>query len=519
MGTTQPDGVIREVPYGLLRNFNTGLGRMTVVIAKANGQVREWPILSATFERGIPFYDEDRVQVILAKPAYGGVRLCDLWSVNPATGAEAFDSSLSLTAARQAVAHVYVSSVSGHYGLVSLAPSSITGASGYRPGDGLNLNSGDYTSVASGTVASCQLSSLVVQTAGSNYLINDPIILAGTTSGTVTVSRAQATSVSVSGLGGGYAVSERVTLAGGTPLSPTVLNVGEVQAYTATMSQSGTGYTPLDAVTLNGGVFTEAAQVVVDSCKVETASVIVSGSLYQVGDLLEVSGGAGSTRARLQVATINGTTGVATVTPSIPGDYTTLATNYVSTTAATGTGDNAATFDLVWGISTASVRAIAKGTYTATPANVVAQASSTGTGGNALFSVSWAPYTGTVTAAGSYTALPSNPVSQASSTGAGSGATWTAAWGVNGVTVSSAGSVQAVPANPMAQNYSTGTGFGATFYGSWAPLGITAAAVGDYATVPTNPITPTTGGNGSGATVDATWTIISGGIAKSVSYS
>ncbi len=104
MGTTVVNGVVKQVPYGMVRNFRDAkLDRIEVVIFDSNNKLRSWSTESAVvrFVAGIPFYSGETVKVLYHKGSKGNTTICDIITVNPSTGAESVASSPAFTAGLQ----------------------------------------------------------------------------------------------------------------------------------------------------------------------------------------------------------------------------------------------------------------------------------------------------------------------------------------------------------------------------------------------------------------------------------
>lgn len=102
MGSTTVNGVVKQVPYGMVRNFRDAkLERVDVVIYDANGNVRDSQFGKAQMDAGIAFYINETVKVLYSNGASGLTTICDIITVNPSTGAEAVASSPAWTAPRQ----------------------------------------------------------------------------------------------------------------------------------------------------------------------------------------------------------------------------------------------------------------------------------------------------------------------------------------------------------------------------------------------------------------------------------
>jgi len=126
MGTTVPNGAVAQVPYGLLRNINQGLAAVTVVILDSSLKARAQPILGAELNspEGIPFYTGETIQLIFrAGSQSSNARVCDLWTVNPGTGTEAYGISVYFTAIRQKTVSILVSAINTSTGALTTSAS------------------------------------------------------------------------------------------------------------------------------------------------------------------------------------------------------------------------------------------------------------------------------------------------------------------------------------------------------------------------------------------------------------
>lgn len=102
MGSTVANGVILQVPYGLVRNFRDALNeKIDVLIMDANLNPRTWVHTKAALTAGIPFYVNDTIRVNYRAATVGGTPICDIITVNPSTGAESVAQTISFTAPLQ----------------------------------------------------------------------------------------------------------------------------------------------------------------------------------------------------------------------------------------------------------------------------------------------------------------------------------------------------------------------------------------------------------------------------------
>jgi len=121
MGSTTVNGVIKQVPYGMVRNFRDAkLNRVDVVIYDATGTVRESIFGSAQMAAGIPFYLNETVKVLYGNGAGGLTTICDIITVNPSTGAETVASSPAWTAPRQKALVLKVTALNAGSGVATI---------------------------------------------------------------------------------------------------------------------------------------------------------------------------------------------------------------------------------------------------------------------------------------------------------------------------------------------------------------------------------------------------------------
>lgn len=234
---------------------------------------------------------------------------------------------------------------------------------------------------------------------------------------------------------------------------------------------AGSGYAIGDVLTLSGGTSGTAATLTVSSGKLVSAALNAAGTVYAPGDTITLTGGVASTKAILTVSTVK----------------------LVSATiAAGGTGyGNAQTFNVT----------VAGGTH-----SVAATVSVTTNSSGVITTVN------SVSAAGSYTVLPSlsaNAVTGDNGTNHGTGLTLNLVFGVNTFAISTAGEYTTTTAS-FTQFATSGGGSGATFNTAlYGVLAYTISDAGSYTVLPSNHVA-TTGGTGTGANFDATWTVLSG---------
>jgi len=241
-----------------------------------------------------------------------------------------------------------------------------------------------------------------------------------------------------------------------------------------------------------------------------------TGQTFWANVVSAVNLGQSIARGPSQLVTASLSTGIASVTVTAEGSYTTLPTLGTSgpgsgatlnpvmkaitaAVAGGGTGYVASdTITLAGGtFTTASVltvNAASQVHYDATAIVIVDAGSGyvatdtiTLTGGtagtDAIVTVDTvdgggAILTAHVSTAGDYTVRPSNPVAQGSTSGVGVGATFDVTFGVlsggviSAVTITTVGSYTALPSNPVAQTSSSGMGTGATFTMAWGLLAV-----------------------------------------------
>lgn len=131
----------------------------------------------------------------------------------------------------------------------------------------------------------------------------------------------------------------------GTLQSLTVTAIGKdyVQAPTLSFSSGSAAGT----VTISAGI----------------VSLVASGSGYVAGDILTVSGGTFTAPAQIQVSAVNSSGNITGLNLYVGGDYTVAPTNPASVTGGYGSG---ATFNLNFGLGTATLTNIGTG-YTTAP--------------------------------------------------------------------------------------------------------------------------------------------------------
>lgn len=124
MGTTTADGVIRQVPYGLVRNFrDAGRERITVLVYDSDMKLRDQYVQRAQLNAGVPFYVNDTVKVLYERPSQGATNICDVITVNPTTGAEATASTRGFSARLQRSLVIKCTAINGSSGVATLTVS------------------------------------------------------------------------------------------------------------------------------------------------------------------------------------------------------------------------------------------------------------------------------------------------------------------------------------------------------------------------------------------------------------
>lgn len=221
-----------------------------------------------------------------------------------------------------------------------------------------------------------------------------------------------------------YAPGDLVTLAGGTPAIPAVLRVTNTELLSTTVLSPGTGgYAPTNTINVNGGVQTVSTVLTVLTTQVVSATVTAGGSGGTNGQQT-VTGTTGTGTLFTALVIIAGGAITSVISISLPGSYTVNPTT-IAAEPVTGAGLTGATLSVSMGVATVSVTTA--GTFTTNPVNgALTQSSTSGAGIGATFNMSiLGPRAVSISNAGSYGAFPPNPVAQASTTGSGLGATFT----------------------------------------------------------------------------------------------
>lgn len=124
MGSTVVNGVIKRVPYGMVRNFRDQLTHgLEIVVFDSSMNLRDWVMAQKRLEAGVPFYVGDTVKVIYKKGSIGSTAICDVITVHPSTGAESVASTKSFTAARQKALVLACTAINGSSGVATLTTS------------------------------------------------------------------------------------------------------------------------------------------------------------------------------------------------------------------------------------------------------------------------------------------------------------------------------------------------------------------------------------------------------------
>lgn len=120
MGSTTVNGVIKQTPYGLLKNINPGLQPITALVKDSAGLIRDWPVRKDQFDSGVAFYLNDTIKLMFRAPSQSAsATICELWRVNPSTGAETLDTSVTFTAVRQKAVNIAVTAINGGSGALT----------------------------------------------------------------------------------------------------------------------------------------------------------------------------------------------------------------------------------------------------------------------------------------------------------------------------------------------------------------------------------------------------------------
>lgn len=232
----------------------------------------------------------------------------------------------------------------------------------------------------------------------------------------------------------------------------------------------GSGYAISDNLTLSGGTVesSDFAHITITSASLAALNVNAAGTGYAPGDTITLAGGVALTRGVVTVQTVK----LVSATINVGG---------------TGYG-NAQTFTVT----------VAGGTHSST-----AQISVTSDVSGVVTTIN------SVSQAGSYTVLPTLTANVATG-GTGTGLTLDLVFGILTKTITTNGEYTTTTASFTQFSTTSVSGVGATFNGATFGLdAYTIADPGTYITFPSNHVA-TTGGAGTGASFDATWTITEG---------
>lgn len=257
----------------------------------------------------------------------------------------------------------------------------------------------------------------------------------------------------------------------------------------------GSGHAIGDVLTPSTGTYDHAPAIevvgVTNGDTVASTTPSAAGTGYNVGDLVQLANGEGtwSVVAILEVTSVGGSGDVTGLQVNNPGAYSVQPTGSVTTTALTGSGDDALTVTLTWNTSvTGIINEIFiadAGAATATPTDPVATTSD-GSGTGATFNLTW-------TETAWETKINYNPdvVDSWIIKTAGTG------YNTGDVIQVDIGAGEAISHATFVVTASAG-----------AVTSLTIQDEGYYITTPANDVTTTlvTGSGGSGCTLEITWT-------------
>lgn len=247
---------------------------------------------------------------------------------------------------------------------------------------------------------SSALSAVAINTAVSaSYAPGDTVSLAGgifTTRAVLSIGQTLLSSIGVNNNGNGYTPGDQVTLSGGSAIVNPVLNIATTKVVGYGIRSAGAGGTPgaqvltgttgtgtkwqANVTVSGGGVVTSINSLAVAGSYTENPAYSPTGSLT---DLMSGGGFAGMNQPIFDVVM-----GVNTVSIVNPGSFVANAPAGVFTQlSTTGTGTGATFASGIFGIATVTVSV--DGSYTSLPSNPVLQFSTSGTGAGATFTVSW----------------------------------------------------------------------------------------------------------------------------------
>lgn len=153
--------------------------------------------------------------------------------------------------------------------------------------------------------------------------------------------------------GSGYSVGDLLTVSGGVHSQSTVMQVASLQVTAAVPSNGGSSYNIGDTLTFTGANYTTPVILTVTSVSgnVITGLEVTQAGQYTGGSVPSNPVSASNTSGSGINAAITLTWGVATVSITVPGVYTTYPTNPASVTGGSG---SAATFDLTQAFNTSN---------------------------------------------------------------------------------------------------------------------------------------------------------------------
>lgn len=252
-----------------------------------------------------------------------------------------------------------------------------------------------------------------------------------------------------------------------------------------TIYNGGTGYAVGDTITLAGGTKNHEPEMEVRGISsgdyASGAVVNAGGTGYVVGDLLTPSTGTYSVTPIIEVTSVSG--GVVTgVQINNPGICSSQPSNPVTMSGGTGSG---CTIDFTWTAGTGIITAVHiadAGVYTTQASNPVLQNTSSGSGTGAKFDLTYTDTAWEVK-------IDTEPQEATAAAISAAGTGYTA----NDI-VTIVGGTRTVAATVKILTVSGGV-----------PQTVAVLTGGEYSTTPSNPAS-TSGGTGSGLTLNMTWT-------------
>lgn len=119
MASTTVNGVVRELPFAILKNFRA-VRTYTVAVVDRNGQLRALPRTDAEADLGVVVYLGDTISLELAGPCNeANAALFDLIQVTPATGVEAVQSVLTMANTYNRRLRMVITAINASSGLVT----------------------------------------------------------------------------------------------------------------------------------------------------------------------------------------------------------------------------------------------------------------------------------------------------------------------------------------------------------------------------------------------------------------